>query len=271
MSIQIIPDKVCPHCGGTTWLISNTGQVICSRLHNERSRLYRLNNLEKCRKQQREYIRKTVMELSDVYVRNMLIDLGFTNSQIDSSTIEKYRSYAKIRRNVKHLKRAIMEKQKQVVEELKRKYEELGNSLNSLPHKERNAIYQKRSHIKKKLMSIGEYENLAVLGTESKQSLDEIKAELESLQPDFDKPYEERKKVYDRRKELKETIKAIEPEYESSRPTVARKEQKDEMTYAQVIEKVSTLGTQIQELYTRISGLISEHNKYVELLKFETL
>jgi outer membrane murein-binding lipoprotein Lpp len=43
------------------------------------------------------------------------------------------------------------------------------------------------------------------------------------------------------------------------------------MTYAEVIEKISALSSQIQELYAKISGLISEHNKYVELLKFETL
>lgn len=89
--------------------------------------------------------------------------------------------------------------------------------------------------------------------------------------------YKEREKVYDRKRKLREMIKKIEPGYtgKAYKPVEKKEEQmeiqRDEMTYAEVIEKVSALGTQIQELYIRISGLISEHNKYVELLKFETL
>jgi len=282
MATVIIPDKICPHCGGNKWFISTTGQVVCSRLNNERSKQYRLRNLEKCRERERAYKHRIVRELSDTYIIFQLKSLGFADSQINDITMEKYRSYVKIHRKVGQLNREVMDKQKQDVEELKRQYEELGNSLSSLPSEKKNAVYQKRSYIKKKLMSIGEYENLAVLGVETKQSLDEMKAELETLQPDFDKSYEERKKVYDRRKKLKEVIKTMESEYnaesissivvrDTKTVSVQEKEQKDEMTYAEVIEKISALSSQIQELYAKISGLISEHNKYVELLKFETL
>ena len=123
MAKVIIPDKICPHCGGNEWYTRKNGYVICNTLLNEQNRKsmrkWRKNNPEENRKRctkyrseskevakitQQKRVRKNIDELSDQYIKALIqssTGLGF--GEISQDQVIEYRKLTLARREFKKL------------------------------------------------------------------------------------------------------------------------------------------------------------------------
>lgn len=102
-----IPDKICPHCGGTKWYInSKTGQKACYKLIIDSNKRYHKSEqgkiaLERARAKQRT-------NLTDDYIRQIIFASIYNTTgecikrkSIPKEHIEKYREYIKFKRKNK--------------------------------------------------------------------------------------------------------------------------------------------------------------------------
>lgn len=64
-----IPDKICPHCGGTKWYYAPKKNQTCKKLIDERWNNWRNSNIEYFRKKRREYYH-TKVDKTEHYKRN---------------------------------------------------------------------------------------------------------------------------------------------------------------------------------------------------------
>jgi len=138
MAIEIIPEKICPHCEGTKWIITYekklpTSKTIrkrvrCSVLAYERASKWHKNNpysytrkpslpkpdgywrTDKKKEYYRLKAKKESLELSDNHVKNSIRkslikkDIDVTNFFVNKEQIEEYRKIILINRQLTILK-----------------------------------------------------------------------------------------------------------------------------------------------------------------------
>lgn len=126
-----IPDRICPHCGGTRWIIEKEKKRYwirtryrCAKKAYERSKKWCLANPDKVKEYQknrqktywktpkmREYERlrsaRHSSELTDKYIRYMLRhNPVYRNATITPEMIERYRIHLKTSRQLKTIENA---------------------------------------------------------------------------------------------------------------------------------------------------------------------
>jgi hypothetical protein len=112
-----IPDKICPHCGGTRWCVSEqkykvvSGEIRvkknyrCSKRGMEISEKYRKNNIEKYKKSRREYVklkrkidpvfRETKIKRDKLYYKEHKKEIREYRKKWTIENLDKNRGYSK--------------------------------------------------------------------------------------------------------------------------------------------------------------------------------
>lgn len=167
MPIVVIPEKVCKKCGGTRWYVRNNGLKNCTHCRDVNSDIWRKkhrNRVNECENIRQKKYRDS---LSDSYIKANIQSRSkgtIKYKDISQREIDITRKMIEIRRHFNPTK--MKNYTSEQIQQFKNEYEELGILVKEVPKEERQGIYLRRSHLKKKFSTIEDYENLIALGPE---------------------------------------------------------------------------------------------------------
>ena len=102
-----IPDKVCPHCGGTKWfMVIQDGytKYHCYEKKKERWKTWHMENPGMHKLYRRKSGREKSKKLSDTYIKERLIyGTGLKFKDVTPEMIARFRNYATTKRQLKNL------------------------------------------------------------------------------------------------------------------------------------------------------------------------
>lgn len=102
-----IPDRICPHCGGTKWFMfiqDGYTKYHCHEKKKERWKTWHMENPGIHKLYRRKSGREKSKKLSDTYIKERLIyGTGLKFKDVTPEMITRFRNYAKTKRQLKNL------------------------------------------------------------------------------------------------------------------------------------------------------------------------